>query len=393
MCVLSIIDHVSSTHVVPICFAPCFSCTSAGRKKTRNNNKTVGGGHVSPVGVLQGGGGGGLGGDHQRHHQYGSGPSDDQAMRGMRRLSNDVDTRDQQHQMRSMQPGGGGLHGRRAGAGGGQQLGGGGSSSLDQNFYGGGPHDDYSHSLGAPPRSSQQQFMPGGGGVGGPGGLRPPSRESHDMRYPGHAGSYRDHQQPPHSSRGGGYNSQPPYGFLPPQMNSGSHGGYGGPGGGHGGDNGDVAVSGVLNGRANLRPAPQSRLSVARPRAQRVLPPSPGRGSGGVPGMSSGIMEGNGEGGRQGGSLSPFVGHQPTPHLGLPLPPVMSGGSFPRGAFQGLGDWDDGHVDTGGGGGPGGGGGGGPGEGCENVAWLLLSCLWVGSLPFFFFFFLQVRRS
>lgn len=282
----------------------------------------------------------------------------------MRRMANDGDLRDQrqrlahedmkqqqQQHMRSMQPG---LH-RRPGLV--QQLGGG--SSLDPNFYGGGPHDEYAHPLGMPPRSSQQQFMSAGGG-GGPGaGLRPLSRDSHDMRYPLPVG-YREHQ-PPHSR---GYASPPPYGFLPPQMNNSSHGGYGpGPG-----DNGEVGgapgvpVSGVLNGRANLRPLQQSRLSVAQPRARRALPPSPGRGNGGGGGgMSAGIMEGGGEGGRQGGNLSPFVGHQP--HLRLPLPPVMSGGSFPP-AFNNL-DWDDGQVDAGGGGGGAGGaggGGGGPGE-------------------------------
>lgn len=320
--------------------------------------RTPDGGNVSPVGVLQGGGG--VPGD-QRHHQYASGP-DDPAMRMRRMPPNEGDLRDQrqrlahedmkQQHLRSMQPG---LH-RRPGLG--QQLGG---PSLDPNFYGGG-HDEYSHPLGVPPRSSQQQFMSGGGGGGGGqgGGLRPISRDAHDMRYPPPVG-YRDHQ-PPHSR---GYGSPSPYGFLPPQMGSHSHGG----GGGYGpGDNGDVApsvpVSGVLNGRANLRPPPQARLaSVAQPRARHALPPSPGRGGGngnGGGGMSAGIMEGGGEGGRQGGNLSPFIGHQPSSHLRLPLPPVMSGGSFPP-AFNNL-DWDDGHVDAGGGGEAGGGGGGGPGK-------------------------------
>lgn len=319
-------------------------------------------GNVSPVGVLQGGGVGG-GGD-LRHHQYASGP-EDPAMR-LRRMPNDGDLRDQrnrlahedmkqQQHLRSMQQPGGPHHR--------QQLGG--PPSLDPNFYAGGPHDDYSHPLGIPPRSSQQQFLGanggGGGGGGQGGGLRPISRDSHDMRYPPSA-NYRDHQQP-HSSRG--YGSPSPYGFLPPQMNSNSHGGYGP------GDNGDVApsvpVSGVLNGRANLRPPPQGRVSVAQPRARRALPPSPGRGGGSNGGgMSAGIMEGGGEGGRQGGNLSPFVGHQPSSHLRLPLPSVMSGGSFPP-AFNNL-DWDDGQVDAGGGGGGGGGagvgggGGGGPGK-------------------------------
>lgn len=82
----------------------------------------------------------------------------------------------------------------------------------------------------------------------------------------------------------------------------------------------------------------------------------------------SGMMDAGGgggggmDGGRQGGSLSPFIGHQSSSsHLRLPLPPAMNG-PFPS-SFQAL-DWDDpsGGGGGGGGGSGAGGGGGGPGE-------------------------------
>ncbi|CAM9571527.1 unnamed protein product, partial [Laminaria digitata] len=314
------------------------------------------GGNASPNAVL---------GDPRQY----SAP-EDQAVR-LRRLAVEVEVREQrqrqaqeqqelkQQHIRSLQSN---LH-RRPG----QQLA---PVPLDPGFYGAGGQDDYHQhgQLGMAQRGQQQQqqqqaFMPGGG----PGGLlprRPLSRDSHDMRTSPHG--YRDQQQQlqhhqqqqqhhqqqqQQQQRGYGGGNPSPYGFLP-HMNNNSHG-YGpaaaaaaaaaAAGGGGGGDS-DVPsapVAGVLGGRANLRP-PQPRISVAQPRARRPLPPSPGRGGvSGTSSMSGGIMEGGSgaEAGRQGGSLSPFVGHQPSPHLRLPLPPVMPGSFAPP--FQAL-DWYDG---------------------------------------------------
>lgn len=138
------------------------------------------------------------------------------------------------------------------------------------------------------------------------------------------------------------------------------------------------AVSGVLGGRVTL-PPPQRRLSVAQPRARRPLPPSPSRGNHAVYGGVDEAPLGNG---RQGGTLSPFLCHQPSAPLRLPLPPVppATSGAFPSDLRPV--EWYDSQGDSGNvgnagdgagsvaargvggiGGGEGGGGGGGGGNG------------------------------
>ena len=260
----------------------------------------------------------------------------------LRKLNADVDLRDQragqerheremkEQQMRAMQSSLHQHHRRTVAA-----------SALDTNFYN--SQADYTQSydqVGAPHRPLQQHFVHGGGSSSA--GImqrRPLPRD--DLRSSPQV--YRDHvpQQQPR-----GYGSLPDYGFLGHQVGGSASHGYGSGAGGEGDD--PLPVSGVLGGRVSLRP-PQPRIPVQHPRARRPLPPSPPTGRG-VPGISS-VMDASLEGGRHGGSLSPFLVHQlSSQHLRPPLPSNFAP------PFQPL-DWGEG-AGVGGGGSESGGHGG-----------------------------------
>lgn len=335
-------------------------------------------GDVSPTSLLA----------QQQQRKYGSGgvgggvDTDDHTMR-LRRLAVEVEAeeRSRQHEQQEMkQQHIRSLQSIQRHRGQGRHMLGPGMS--DDQFYGQDeyhPHGQHlpsghgpqSQHLGMSSQRSQssQGYLQGGGAPSGLMPRRPMSIEMQhqDMRQIPH--SYREqqqhhqqqqqqqqqHQHQHQQSRR--YGNTSPYNFLP-QMNA-SHG-YG-PGSGESEVVSGAPMSGVLGGRATLRP-PQPRIPVAQPRARRPLPASPGRG---VHGISGGVLEGALESGRQGGSLSPFVGHQPSSHLRLPLPPVAP--SFAPNFH--ISDWEESHGHDGdnsggaGGGGRGGGGGGGEGGG------------------------------